>query len=456
MTTKIGQSHFVSTFGKSQFNRMTQKIKGLSLFALTMIAIGSTIGSGIFKTPKDIAAAVPEPSEMIGLWVLGGVVSLIGALVFAEMGSRFPESGGLYTYLAKSVGKLPAFLYGWSLMTVVSSGTIAALIIVFADYLQYFVSFSNEIKPVVAAGGIVVLTLFNTFGIKSSEWFANVSTILKIIGIYGLLILALFLGQREIFDVAGAVAIDTAPNGGPNYAGAFVGVLWSYTGWHYASFVAGDAINPKRNIPIAMIIGTSLVTLTYVLCNIGYLNILDVTAIQNSNTLAADALELVIPNSGAWVAALIAISVFGCAGIYVLATPRVIYQMSNEGLFFKAFAKKHERFGVPVNAITLQSVWAIFLIFIWESFENLYTYVTITEWFFLLLACLGIFVVRAKHKGIPAGFKTPLYPILPIIFIAVVAWFIYMNAISDDPAAYFGLLIIPLGAVVYYLFNRKK
>jgi APA family basic amino acid/polyamine antiporter len=134
--------------------------------------------------------------------------------------------------------------------------------------------------------------------------------------------------------------------------------------------VAGDAINPKRNVPLAMIIGTSVVTLTYVLCNLGYLKVLDVTTIQNSNTLAADALEAVIPNSGIWVSALIAISVFGCAGLYILATPRVIHQMAEEGLFFKAFAKKNEKFGVPLNAILLQSVWAIFLIFIWENFQT--------------------------------------------------------------------------------------
>jgi APA family basic amino acid/polyamine antiporter len=435
---------------------MTQKAKGLTLFALTMIAIGSTIGSGIFKTPSDIASAVPNPTEMIGLWVLGGVISLIGALVFAELGARFPQSGGLYTYLNKSFGPIPAFLYGWSLMTVISSGTIAALILVFADYMQYFISYSDEMKPVVAGFSIVILTLFNTFGIKSSEWFANISTILKIVGIYGLLILALFLGDRAIFgDTTAAVVADLATkDGGPNYAAAFVGVLWSFTGWHYASFVSGDALNPKRNVPLAMIIGTTVVTLTYVLCNMGYLAVLDVTTIQNSSTLAADALEKVIPHSGGFVAALIAISVFGCAGLYILSTPRIINQMATEGLFFKTFAKRSERFGVPVNAIILQSVWSIFLIFLWGRFESLYTYVTTTEWLFLMIACIGIFVVRHKQKDEKPSFKTPFYPILPIIFIGVVAWFIFMNAKSENPSAYFGLLIIPIGLIFYFFYKK--
>ncbi len=433
---------------------MSQNTKGLSLFALTMIAIGSTIGSGIFKTPTDIAKAVPDSTEMILLWVAGGLISLIGALVFAELGSRYSGGGGLYTYLNKTIGPLPAFLYGWSLFTVVSSGTIAALIIVFADYSQKFVPFADEYKPLVAAISVVILTLFNTFGIKSSEWFANISTVLKIVGIYGILIAALFLGTRDIFDTAGAVVVDAAASGGSNYAKAFVGVLWSYTGWHYASFVAGDASNPKRNIPLAMIIGTTVVTLTYVLCNMGYMKVLDTTTIQNSSTLASDAMGKIIPGSEKAVAALIAISVFGCAGLYILATPRIIRQMSVEGIFFKMFAKDHPRFGVPLNAIILQSVISILLIFIWKGFENLYTYVTITEWFFLLLTCIGIFVARTRDKETVAGFKAPLYPILPAIFIAVVGWFIYMNAKSDDPSAYFGLLIIPVGALFYLVYKK--
>jgi APA family basic amino acid/polyamine antiporter len=174
---------------------MENKSKGLSLFALIMIAIGSTIGSGVFKTPTSIASAVPDIASMNLMWIAGGVVSMIGALVFAELGSRFAHAGGVYTYLQSTMGKLPAFLYGWCLLTVVSSGTIAALIVVFADYGQKFLGYSDDMIPLVAAVSIVVLTLFNTFSLKSSEWFANIATILKMIGIFGLIILLLFFGH---------------------------------------------------------------------------------------------------------------------------------------------------------------------------------------------------------------------------------------------------------------------
>ena len=426
--------------------------KGLSLFALTMIAIGSTIGSGIFKTPTNIAQAVPDPMWMTVLWIAGGVVSMIGALVYAEMGGRFPKGGGIYTYLKEAFGPLPAFLYGWCLLTVVSSGTIAALIVVFADYSQKIVGFSDQLIPVVAAGSIVVLTLFNMFSLDSSKWFANVSTVLKIVGIYGLLILLLFLGTNNIFDNSISVSeiFTNEKAQGFGWAKAFVGVLWSYSGWHYASFVTNEAENPKRNVPLALIIGTLVVTLSYILVSIGYMSVLSIEEIQNSKILAADAMEKVIPGGSFAVSILIALSVFGCAGLYV-------QHMSNEGLFFEAFGKSHPKFGVPVNAILLQSAWAIVLIFVWGKFEALYTYVTITEWFFLALACSGIFVFRMKKMGQTDGiFKSPLYPVLPVLFIAVVAWFIVKNALSDDPAAYFGLMVIPVGAVVYYVYGKTK
>jgi APA family basic amino acid/polyamine antiporter len=430
-----------------------QASKGLSLFALTMIAIGSTIGSGIFETPSNIAAKVPEPGLMIGLWVAGGIVSLIGALIFAELGSRYPKAGGVYSYLQAAYGPLPAFLYGWVLLTVVSSGTIASLCVLFAKYTHVFFGVAPDQQHWLAICTIAVLTLFNTFSLKSSEWFANIGTVLKIAGIFVLLLLALFLGEKHILGEAGMAAAMPTKEGG--MAGAFVGVLWSYTGWHYASFVAGEAKNPKRNIPLAMLFGALVVSLIYVLCNLGYMKVMSVEEIQGSQALAIDSMDTIIPRAGQWIGLLIAVSVFACAGLYILATPRVINQMAVEGVFFSAFKKNHPRFGVPLNAIILQSVWAIILVFVWGKFEALYTYVTITEWFFLMLACIGIFIIRKKHGHASEGFRTPLYPVLPIIFIAIIAWFVYANATSDDPSAYFGLIAIPIGIAFYYFFRKK-
>ncbi len=424
--------------------------KGLSLFALVMIAIGSTIGSGVFKTPTTIAQDVPSVWGMHGLWIAGGLVSMIGALVFAELGRRYTNAGGVYSYLQNTWGTLPAFLYGWCLMTVVSSGTIAALIVVFVDFSQKLIPFADSSKGLIAALSIVVLTLFNTFSLRSSEWFANVATLLKMLGIFGLIILLLVWGQ----GAAESAVIQEELDSKMNWAGAFVGVLWSYTGWHYASFVSGDAKNPQRDVPIAMIIGTLLVTAIYVLCNWGYLNGLSVQEMMNSDTWAADAAEKVVPHSGWMVSLLIALSVFGCAGLYVLATPRIIQQMSKEGVFFQMFSKAHPKFGVPLNAIMLQSIWAIVLVFFWDGFEDLFTYVTITEWFFLLLTCLGFIALVVKNREYNT-LRNKVYLVLSMIFSIVVTWFIFKNATSNNPAAYYGLLVIPIGMGFYYFMKRR-
>jgi APA family basic amino acid/polyamine antiporter len=424
--------------------------KGLSLFALVMIAIGSTIGSGVFKTPTTIAQDVPSVWGMHGLWIAGGLVSMIGALVFAELGRRYTNAGGVYSYLQNTWGTLPAFLYGWCLMTVVSSGTIAALIVVFVDFSQKLIPFADSSKGLIAALSIVVLTLFNTFSLRSSEWFANVATLLKMLGIFGLIILLLVWGQ----GAAESAVIQEELDAKMNWAGAFVGVLWSYTGWHYASFVSGDARKPQRDVPIAMIVGTLLVTAIYVLCNWGYLNVLSVQEMMTSETLAADAAEKVVPHSGWMVSLLIALSVFGCAGLYVLATPRIIQQMSKEGVFFQMFSKAHPKFGVPLNAIMLQSIWAIVLVFFWDGFEDLFTYVTITEWFFLLLTCLGFIALVVKNREYNT-LRNKVYLALSIIFSIVVTWFIFKNATSNNPAAYYGLLVIPIGMGFYYFMKRR-
>ncbi len=448
--------------GLAQTNTMTNNTRGLSLFALTMIAIGATIGSGIFKTPAGIASKVGDNQTIILLWILGGVVSLFGALVFAELGSRFSNAGGVYTYLNKAYGPLPGFLYGWCLLTVISSGTIAALCTVFAENLGYFIHIPEGSQKYVAMATIVVLTLFNTFGIKLSEWFANVGTVLKIVGIYALLVLALALGDKALFAAEAVASASGVTPAADNLAGAFVGVLWSYTGWHYASFVSGDAINPKRNIPLAMLLGTGAVTLTYVLCNLGYFKVIDHDTIasfsdsSNPKVVAVEVMNVIMPAASHLMPALIALSVFACAGLYILSTPRIFNQMATEGLFFPAFAKKDPRFGVPVNAIILQSAWAMILVYLWGSFSSIIEYVTFVEWLFLLIACIGIFVVRKKYAHEEAPFKVPLYPVLPLLFIAVIGWFIFKNALADKAEYYAGLAVIPVGVAVYYAFKRTR
>lgn len=435
---------------------MSEQKNGLSLFALIMIAIGATIASGIFKTPAAIASKIQDNQTILWLWVLGGLVSLIGALVFSEMGSRFSNAGGVYTYLNKAFGTLPGFLYGWCLLTVISSGTIAALCTVFAENILIITGLDPSYKVMVAVLSIIILTLFNTFGLRYSEWFANIGTVLKMTGIYALLIAIVSLGKEMVLPRGVFLPVLHQED---DPAGALVKVLWTFTGWHYASFVAGEARNPKRNIPLAMLIGTSVVTFTYVMINVGYFKVFSHDTLAgfslpgNEKITAVEAMDAVIPGSRIWISVLIALSVFAGAGIYILSTPRIFNQMATEGLFFKLFAGRHPRFGVPVNAILLQSGWAIFLVMLWGTFESIIDYVTFIEWLFLLLACIGIFFIRAKYPGEPA-FRVPLYPFLPLIFIGVIGWFIAMNVFAERVEYYAGLAVIPVGILLYYTSFR--
>jgi APA family basic amino acid/polyamine antiporter len=341
---------------------------------------------------------------------------------------------------------------------VISSGTIAALCTVFAENLGYFIHIPDNMEKYVAMLSIIALTLFNMFGIRLSEWFANIGTALKILGIYGLIIAAFLLGDQVSLPTTNAADVITEPS----YAGALVGVLWSYTGWHYASFVSGEAQNPARNIPLAMIFGTTLVTLTYVFCNLAYLNVfshseLATMATSGQNKLAAvEVMHVILPGMSWLMPALIGLSVFACAGLYILSTPRIFNQMSHEGLFFSVFAKNHPKFGVPVNAILLQSFWAMLLVYIWGRFSSIIEYVTFIEWLFLLITCVGIFRIRKKESHLNAPFKVPLYPILPLVFISIVGWFIIQNAIADKPEYYAGLAVIPIGLIVYYIFRHTS
>jgi APA family basic amino acid/polyamine antiporter len=210
-----------------------------------------------------------------------------------------------------------------------------------------------------------------------------------------------------------------------------------------------------------MLLGTGAVTLTYVLCNLGYFKVIDHDTIasfsdsSNPKVVAVEVMNVIMPAASHLMPALIALSVFACAGLYILSTPRIFNQMATEGLFFPAFAKKDPRFGVPVNAIILQSAWAMILVYLWGSFSSIIEYVTFVEWLFLLIACIGIFIVRKKYAHEEAPFKVPLYPVLPLLFIAVIGWFIFKNALADKAEYYAGLAVIPVGVAVYYAFKKR-
>lgn len=344
--------------------------KELTLFSLTMVAVGSCIGSGIFITPAEIAQYLGNSHQILLVWLIGGVISLTGALTFAELGGLFQDAGGVFIYLKAAYGRLVAFLYGWVILTVVTSGALAALSVAFARFLQFVWPFPNAFRPWIAVIVLALLTVVNILGVKMGEWVSNIFTSLKLIGMLVIVAIALAMGTEHPF-AGTSVTAAFEPFSFTAFGGALIGVLWSYGGWYHASFLAGEAKNPQRNVPRAMVFGALIVTAMYVLTNLAYLYLLPVSRMAGSADIAADAVESVLKIGGFLVALIIVLSIFGTISIYTLSAPRVYFAMAKSKVFFPGLAYIHPKYRTPVRAILLQSSWAIVLVLFWQTFENL-------------------------------------------------------------------------------------
>ena len=452
----------------------------LTLYALTMVAVGSTIGSGIFRTPGKIALQMHLPEYVIALWLLGGVVALTGALTYAEMGSMFPGAGGLYVYLREAYGSAVGFLYGWFILFVSTSGSIAALAVVCAEHLLYLGGLENTVwryplwgdhtYTLTLAGlwglGITVfLTIVNLFGVKIGEWIANIFTGAKLLGLAMIILAGWWFVQPNVQTVNAASAfVNTPPESlWSAFAVAFVGVLWSYGGWHHASYMAGETQNPQRTVPRAMMLGAGIVTIVYVLANVAYMRLLPIDQIVQSKTVAADALNTVVPWGGALMAFLIALSTFGTTGIYCMTAPRIYYAMAKDGVFFQKLAEVHPRWRTPVNAILIQSGWSVFLLLFWGTFEDLIEYVTFIDWIGLMLVGTTIFVFRYRQKNKTGEeatksapvYRTPFFPVIPLVFVSICLWFIGFTLLDNPVKAGAGLFVVAMGWLAYRFWFKK-
>lgn len=433
---------------------MTKLKKEITLYGLTMVAIGSCIGSGIFLTPSQIAGHLPSPLLILIVWSLGGIITLTGALTFAELGAMFPQAGGVYVYLKEGFGGLFGFLYGWAYLVVITSGAIAALCIACTQYLAFLIPLGGTGIEIVAISLIVVVTVINVLRVKAGEVFSNVFTGLKLIGVAGIILVGLFFGRSEV-DLFSMGRMDLSDSLVEAFGIALIGVLWSYGGWQHASFVAGETKNAQRTVPKAMIMGSLVVAIVYLLANLAYLLLLPMDEIVTSGSLASDAVTTVIPFGGSLIAIIIVISTFGTAGIYTLSAPRLYYAMADDGLFFKKLAEVHPKFRTPINAILLQSTWAVVLLLFWGTFEDVITYVVFTDWIFFCLTAISIFVFRWKRKDLERPYRTLGYPVTPLIFIIITLLFVINTLIEKPLHAWAGLTFMGVGTCLYFYFKIR-
>jgi APA family basic amino acid/polyamine antiporter len=429
--------------------------RSLTLFDMTMIAIGGSIGSGFFLTPATIARDVGSPWLIVAVWVLGGCITLAGALTFSEAAALLPEAGGEYVYLTRAYGGLVGFLFGWAYFVVVNAGGLGALAVAFATYLGFFVPMGPATSTVVAVVSLLLLTGVNVVGVKAGAMFANVFTVLKLLGLAGLIAVGLLWGSAGTTDFS---AFPGAAPGGlwSALALGMVGVLWSYGGWQHATYASAEIRHPQRTLPLAMTLGAAAVTAIYLLANLSYMFLLTPAQMAASPRVAADAVSTVVgPAGGRLISLAIVISTFGVIGIYTLTAPRIYYAMAADGVFFRRVAEIHPRFGTPAFAIVFQSLWAAVLVLFWGTFENLISYVVFTDWIFFALAGASVIVLRRKMPDAPRPFRVPGYPWVPLFFVVTSSWFVAMTLVAKPAQAWAGLAFLGLGVPVYYVWKRR-
>ncbi len=435
---------------------MTQLKQKLTLYGLTMIAVGSSIGSGIFLTPAEIAKTVQHPGLVLVVWTIGGIIALTGALTFAELGGMFPKSGGVYVFLKEAYGARAGFLYGWVTLLVINTGALAALGMALAEYMTIFVPLNENGKIGLAIAVIAGLTGINCIGVNISQWFANIFTGLKLLAMLAIIAVGFLYYDPEKVQLDFFSGAGTSGGWTNAMLTALIGVLWSFGGWHHASYLAGETINAQRTVPRAMVLGAMLVTAFYVLINLAYMLLLPLDVIAQSNKVAGDAVASVFAFGGQLVAIAIAISVFGTIGIYTMSAPRIYFAMAQDGIFFKKLSWVHPRFHTPVYAMLGQAVWAILLLLFWRTFSNLITYVTFMDIVFMTLAGVSIFVFRQKRPDAPRPYRTLGYPVVPAVFVLISGAFVINTLFEKPEQAWAGLLMLGLGVGVYEGFRKRR
>ena len=387
------------------------------------------------------------------VWLAAGILSLLGALTYGELGAANPDAGGLYVYIRDSFGPLPAFLYGWTAFFVISTGSVATLAVAFTGYLGQFVDVSPVAAKVIAVFLIAVIAAVNARGARHGSNVQNFSTTLKTMAIVAMSIALLMRGR----GLAGDLHIwptSLTPSLVSGLGLAMISVLWAYEGWQYVTFSAGEARDPQRTFPRAIVVGTSVLIAIYLLANVAYVAALGSPGVQGSTRVAADAVTAMFgPAAGKLIALVILVSIFSAANGIVLTSPRLFFAMARDGVFFAKLAEVHPRFRTPAYSILASSAWAA-LLAVTGTFEQLLTYVVFAGWIFYGLGAVSIFVYRRRAPDAPRPFRVPGYPVTPILFVAASAAIVLNTMFTQPGRALVGLAAVFAGAPAFVLWRR--
>lgn len=465
-------------------------IKGLGLLDATMLIMGSMIGGGIFIVSADIAKAVQSPGLLLLIWIICGLMTIMGALNYGELAAAMPQAGGQYVFLKEAYGPIWGFLYGWTLFLVIQTGTIAAVAVAFARYLDVFVplsrvlfqtelfgrNFAIDLKQVVGVGVILMLSYLNCFGIRIGAQVQNLFTFLKVFALLVLIVLGLAFaggsyshfspllpnyeslkGISEHFQQGSSPLFDSHSAGlnlGLLVGVAMIGALFSLDAWNNVTFTASEVKEPQRTLPLSLFLGTFLVAMIFLLTNIAYLHVLPVEQIAATDKIAATVARVILgPVGNGLVSFAILISTFGCLNGLILSGPRVYYAMARDQLFFNAVAEVHPQYHTPVKSLWAQAIWAS-LLTLSGTYGQLLTYVISAALLFYALTGYAVIVLRRTRPELRRPYKTFGYPYLTLMYVMMAAVVLACNLIGDPKNSWPGFVIIGLGLPAYFFRKR--
>lgn len=424
----------------------------LGLLATTAIVVGTIIGSGIFRVPATVAGAVGVPAGVAVVWIVGGLITLCGALSLAELAAAYPRTGGVFVYLHEAYGPLIAFLFGWT-MLFLAPGALAGVALVFAEYLGTLISLSaNEIQLTAA----ITLAACGAMAYRSVSGVGrliSVATFAKVAAITALVIVAFLIGDGS----AGSFGQGAPPATDARWGGVGLGLvaaLWAYNGFQDMVSVAGEVRDPARVLPRALIAGLLIVIAVYLAANAAYMHVLPFDVLRASTLVASDTMVRIVGDAGAAaVAAMVMTSTFGAVVGVTLLYPRIFFAMAKAGLLFRPLARVHPRFRTPHVAVAAQTV-ATVVFALSRSFEQLIAAFILGVWPFLALAAVGVIILRRRRPDLHRPYRTPGYPIVPLVFFGGTVWVIGSGLLANPVSTLAGMGLTLLGVPVYWMWKR--
>ena len=461
----------VATLNRPAPSADDQLVRAIGLWSATLLVIGNVIGSGIFLTTGIMVQELPSTVLVLTAWAMGGLLAIAGGLTYAEMGSMYPRSGGLYVFLSEAYGSVWGFLFGWACLLVILTGSVATVAVGFAEYFSYFfpslgtanvlATFAMPWGPwqisagqLVAAGSIVVITAINYVGVRRGNLTNIVLTVAKVGVLVALPILA--VAYLRVSPVLTPIVPPDVLRPLASFGVIMIAVMWTYEGWYYVAFSAGEIKDAARIVPRALIYGTLALTVLYLIVNVAYFYTLSLAEMSGVTRIAEAAVTaLVGPSGAALVAGSVVVSTFGCNVAGVIAASRTCFAMAADGRFFPAAARVHPVHRTPHIALLMTSAWSAFLT-LTGGYEALFTYVTFASVLFGTLGGAAIFVLRARRPDVPRPYRTTGYPIIPALYVLGSLALVWNTLMERPTASIAGLGLVAAGLPFYWYWSRGR